>query len=286
MADQPSSRSVAHAQRIERLWLEYVIPPRVSAIQEVKRYRIHTVSQLTNDIIVRAGERDDRLALPVDVLPHRSIAGKLIVIASSLPSLLHWNSSSDSGARVSSGNGTTARKELAAEGDISETLLDFIRHHQAWAPAIVFVLAFGESLAFVSLLLPATAILLGVGGLIAAANIAFWPIWWAAALGAALGDWFSYWLGDRFSYAIARIWPLSRHPDLLPRGRPSSENGARSACSSAVSSVRCVRSCRSWPAFAGCGRCRFRSPILRRPSSGRRACSRRASWLSSGCFDA
>ena len=90
--------------------------------------------------------------------------------------------------------------------------------HQAWALWIVFVLAFGESLAFVSLILPATAILFGVGGLIGAADIGFWPLWGAAAPGAVLGDWLSYWLGYRYNYAIARIWPLSRHPDLLPRG--------------------------------------------------------------------
>ena len=90
--------------------------------------------------------------------------------------------------------------------------------HQAWAPWIVFVLAFGESLAFVSLILPATAILFGVGGLIGAAGIGFWPLWGAAALGAMLGDWLSYWFGRRCGHAIARLWPLSRHPDLLPRG--------------------------------------------------------------------
>jgi membrane protein DedA with SNARE-associated domain len=90
--------------------------------------------------------------------------------------------------------------------------------HQAWAPWIVFVLAFGESLAFVSLILPATAILFGVGGLIGAAGIGFWPLWGAAALGAMLGDWLSYWFGRRYGHAIARLWPLSRHPDLLPRG--------------------------------------------------------------------
>src|SRR5579862_9143748 len=62
-------------------------------------------------------------------------------------------------------------------------MLNIVRQHQVSAPALVFVLAFAESLAFVSLLLPATAILLGVGGLIGAADIAFWPIWWAAARG-------------------------------------------------------------------------------------------------------
>jgi membrane protein DedA with SNARE-associated domain len=83
---------------------------------------------------------------------------------------------------------------------------------------VVFALAFGESLAFVSLLLPATAILLALGGLIGASDIAFWPLWLAAAIGAATGDWVSYWLGYRYKRSIARIWPLSRHPDLLDRG--------------------------------------------------------------------
>ena len=91
--------------------------------------------------------------------------------------------------------------------------------HQAWAPWIVFILAFGESLAFISLSLPATAILFGVGALIGASGIGFWPLWGAAALGAVLGDWISYWLGQRYNEAIARVWPLSRHPDLLPRGK-------------------------------------------------------------------
>ena len=86
------------------------------------------------------------------------------------------------------------------------------------ASPIVFVLAFGESLAFVSLLLPATVILFGIGGLIGATGIGFWPIWLAAALGAVLGDWLSYWLGNHYKYEIARLWPLSRRPDLLPRG--------------------------------------------------------------------
>ncbi len=73
-------------------------------------------------------------------------------------------------------------------------------------------------LAFISLLLPATVILVGVGGLIGTAGIGFWPIWLAAFLGAVLGDWLSYWLGHHYQHEIARLWPLSRHADLLPRG--------------------------------------------------------------------
>ena len=94
----------------------------------------------------------------------------------------------------------------------------FIRAHEAWAAPIVLVLAFGESLAFVSLLLPATVILFGVGGLVGASGIAFWPLAAAAAIGAALGDWISYWLGFHYKAQIAALWPLSRHPTLIPRG--------------------------------------------------------------------
>ena len=37
----------------------------------------------------------------------------------------------------------------------AQTVVEFVRVHQAWAAPVVFALAFGESLAFISLLLPA-----------------------------------------------------------------------------------------------------------------------------------
>jgi membrane protein DedA with SNARE-associated domain len=33
-----------------------------------------------------------------------------------------------------------------------------------------------------------------------------------------LGDWLSYWIGLKLGPPVAHIWPLSRHPDLIPRG--------------------------------------------------------------------
>jgi membrane protein DedA with SNARE-associated domain len=97
-------------------------------------------------------------------------------------------------------------------------LLDFIRANQMWAAPIIFVLAFAESLAFVSLLIPAWAVLVGMGALIQSSGISFWPIWIAASVGAALGDWLSYWVGGKFEHAIADKWPLNRHPQLIPQG--------------------------------------------------------------------
>jgi membrane protein DedA with SNARE-associated domain len=102
--------------------------------------------------------------------------------------------------------------------DITEAVRLFLRENQMWAPPVVFVLAFGESLAFISLLLPATVILFGVGALIGEANLSFWPIWAAAAVGAFFGDWLSYWIGYKFKDGVTRIWPLSRHPELIVRG--------------------------------------------------------------------
>jgi membrane protein DedA with SNARE-associated domain len=96
--------------------------------------------------------------------------------------------------------------------------VQFVKSHEAWAAPIVFALAFGESLAFISLLIPAWAALVGIGMMISTGGLNFWPIWVAGAVGAAMGDWLSYWIGVKLGPPVAHIWPLSRHPDLIPRG--------------------------------------------------------------------
>jgi membrane protein DedA with SNARE-associated domain len=58
---------------------------------------------------------------------------------------------------------------------VTYAVLGLVRTHTGLLLPIVFCLAFGESLAFVSLLLPATVILVAIGGLIGAANVTFWP---------------------------------------------------------------------------------------------------------------
>ncbi|MFM8992282.1 MAG: DedA family protein [Alphaproteobacteria bacterium] len=97
-------------------------------------------------------------------------------------------------------------------------LVVLVQKHHDWAAPVIFVLAFGESLALVSLLFPATVVLFGIGALIGAGGLDFWPLWLAAAIGAALGDSVSYWLGARYGQAIFAMWPLRRHPEMLPHG--------------------------------------------------------------------
>ncbi len=104
-------------------------------------------------------------------------------------------------------------------GEWATQLLAFVSAHEAWAAPICFVLAFAESLAFVSFVVPSTVMLVGVGALIGASELSFVEIWIGTALGACLGDWLSYWLGRRFGPAIGRKWPFNRYPTLLPRGQ-------------------------------------------------------------------
>ena len=98
-----------------------------------------------------------------------------------------------------------------------QALTEFVRDHRAWAAPIVFALAFAESLAFLSLLIPAWGALVAIGTMISASGLDFWPILFAGAIGAALGDWLSFWIGDKFKHRVFHMWPLSKYPDMLPR---------------------------------------------------------------------
>jgi membrane protein DedA with SNARE-associated domain len=104
--------------------------------------------------------------------------------------------------------------------EYTDAIKEFVANHREWAAPIVFVLAFGESLAFVSLILPFWGILIAIGALMGASDaLSFWGILLAAAVGAALGDWLSYWLGYHYHEQIQRMWPLNKYPDLIPKGQ-------------------------------------------------------------------
>ena len=99
-----------------------------------------------------------------------------------------------------------------------QPIVDYVREHQAWAAPLVFALCFAESLAFISLLIPAWGVLVGLGALVSASGLSFWPLVIAGALGAAMGDWLSYWVGLKLENRVYHMWPLSQHPHLIPAG--------------------------------------------------------------------
>jgi membrane protein DedA with SNARE-associated domain len=101
---------------------------------------------------------------------------------------------------------------------LAEQVLAFIQLHKAWIVPAVFVLALLESIAFVSLLVPSTIILAGLGTAIGAGGLPFWPPFFAAVVGAFLGDWLSYEIGRRYRTEVKNMWPLNKQPELFERG--------------------------------------------------------------------
>ena len=101
---------------------------------------------------------------------------------------------------------------------ILEGLLGLVRDNKDYAFWIALIFAFGETTAFLSILIPSTAVLLGVGALVATGELNLLPIWAGASVGAMLGSFFSYFLGWRYGATVLRMWPLRNHPDLVERG--------------------------------------------------------------------
>ena len=97
--------------------------------------------------------------------------------------------------------------------------VSFIETHQAWAGVIVGLLAFGESLILIGILLPGTAVLVIVGGLVGAGIVEPLPVLLAAMIGAALGDTVSYFLGRWLGRGVVHEWPLNRYRREIARAR-------------------------------------------------------------------
>ena len=93
----------------------------------------------------------------------------------------------------------------------------FIEANAAWAEAILFLVAFAESLAFVGFAVPAAALIAAGGVLVATGALGFWQVCIAVALGAVLGDAASYWIGRLFGDRIPQLWPFRSRPELLAR---------------------------------------------------------------------
>jgi membrane protein DedA with SNARE-associated domain len=104
-----------------------------------------------------------------------------------------------------------------------ETLLadlgDFIRTHHAWAGPVVALISFGESLVLVGVLIPATAVMLLIGGLVGAGVLDATTVLVAAVIGAVLGDVVSYALGRWLGPGIVHRRPLRRYRPAVARTR-------------------------------------------------------------------
>jgi len=80
---------------------------------------------------------------------------------------------------------------------------------------VAFAAAIIEAVAVLGVLLPGTPILMAIAGAAAMSGLSMWPIMLVAVLGAVIGDFVSFWLGQRFSTRLRGVWPFKRQPDLL-----------------------------------------------------------------------
>jgi membrane protein DedA with SNARE-associated domain len=99
-----------------------------------------------------------------------------------------------------------------------QLIIQFVQDHEAWGPVILCLLAFGESIAVISLFVPATAIMVSFGVLIGLGGLDLGPMCVGAAVGAFLGDWLSYEIGRRYGHKLEKLWPFRNYPELFSYG--------------------------------------------------------------------
>lgn len=101
---------------------------------------------------------------------------------------------------------------------VVDGVVTFVREHESWAAPVAFIVAFGESFCFLSLIVPGTAILAGIAALLAASGIeaaVLMPAILAAGLGGSLGYAASFWIGRYFKDSVPHIWPFITRPHLI-----------------------------------------------------------------------
>lgn len=103
--------------------------------------------------------------------------------------------------------------------DLISRTTEIIVAYGFWAGPLVGLLAFGESLAIVGVLIPGTAILLSVGGLMGAGLVDPVTVLLWAFLGALAGNWASYAIGRKIGSRAYRAWPLNRDRRAVARAR-------------------------------------------------------------------
>lgn len=101
--------------------------------------------------------------------------------------------------------------------EIVNNIIEWIGNNPHWAGAVVFAIAFLESLAIIGLAMPGWLLLVGVGSLIGAGTLGFWPMVFFSFAGATSGQAVSYLVGVAFKDRVHH-WPwIKRHQTLLHR---------------------------------------------------------------------
>ncbi len=100
-----------------------------------------------------------------------------------------------------------------------QTALDWIQLHPNATGWMIFLVALGESLLLVGIILPGAALLVGLGTLIGLGVVDFKLAWITASLGAFAGDGISFWIGLHYKQGLLKMWPMYKFPKLIEQGQ-------------------------------------------------------------------
>lgn len=98
-------------------------------------------------------------------------------------------------------------------------LTDFLSQHRIWAAVVLGLVTFFESLLFIGAFIPATALLVVAGGLVAAGVLDPVSVVLGCVIGAVLGDAISYEIGRRLGPGALRHRWFAPHRRKLARTR-------------------------------------------------------------------
>jgi len=100
-----------------------------------------------------------------------------------------------------------------------QAILDWVQIHPQATGWLIFLVALGESLLLVGILLPGAALLIGLGTLIGLGVVDFKLAWITASLGAFTGDGISFWIGHHYKKGLLKMWPIYKFPKLIDSGQ-------------------------------------------------------------------
>lgn len=98
-----------------------------------------------------------------------------------------------------------------------QPLINFLHLHPQSAGIITFFVVFAEAMAVIGVVVPGSVTMTAVGVLIGTSVIPAGTTFAWAIAGAILGDILSHWLGTHYQDRLHRIWPFSKHPQLLEK---------------------------------------------------------------------
>ena len=103
------------------------------------------------------------------------------------------------------------------QSEFVNALFAWVAAHPGWMSFVIFISAAAESLTIVGVIIPGALVMFTLGAFIGLGHVDFWSAYWWSTWGAIIGDAISFWIGRVFHQGIRRVWPFTKHPELIAR---------------------------------------------------------------------